>query len=180
MLREICAGIQVNQSTGEVTLPLTTVQGKKSGCKCLNSIINSNRRVKINPISGPDTPLPPPREDKKMKDYGGGMTSPDCEYGAWGVPIDGKKGSDTDVFIDITDNGGKGYRLDESPMKVPLWLILSHELTDGHAYHCVMGTLKVTHTGSENQAIDAENEHREEHKMEPRKLLPPKYDGDGQ
>lgn len=179
MLKEICAGAKVDENTGKATLSTTTVTGAKSGCKCLISIINSKRTVKINPISGPDKPLPPPRQDKKMKDYGGGMTSPDCEYGAWGVPLDGEKGSDVDVFIDITDNNGNGYRLDESPMKVPLWLILSHELTDGHAYHCTAGTLKVSHTGSENQAIEAENEHRKEHNIEPRKLLPPKYDGDG-
>ena len=79
--------------------------------------------------------------------------------GAPGKGPDGFRGADCDVYIDMSDNEGATYDGGSSP----LWLILAHELTSGHAYHNFKGTAAATAWERQNQAITSEREHAAEH-----------------
>ena len=76
------------------------------------------------------------------------------------------------MYIDTTNNGGKGYDemlrklTGQKDIKSPMWLVLAHELTTGHARQALTGTWPRTNIGkpdddkSQEIAIDSENGHR--------------------
>ena len=164
-LREICFGVEIDRQTGEVRIgsnPAPEGAEWMSGCECLSKIIRSRHRVAIVP-QGPTTPIP--ESDNVLADSGGGMaraTSDESMEQPDGTP---GRGCNTGVFIDITNNNGLGY-----PHGAPMWLVLAHELTTGHASHNVSGTAARTSEGCEFQARESENEHREEHGMTLRQM----------
>lgn len=197
-LNQICSGVEVDPDTGDVSLnPPPAGPGLetwKSGCECLKALIAGPRSVTIHPLKGPGDTVPgsgrPPdpnkpgdkgEPDKTIGSYNGGMTG--CtktggtmDGGKPGTGDDGNAGADTDVWIDMSDNadekGPKGYDIPlPAPLKPipnPMWLVLAHELTSGHAYHYTRGTGATTDPGREEQARTSENDHRREHRMDRR------------
>jgi hypothetical protein len=180
-LRKICFSAGVDEKTGEVNLSFTGT-GHETGCKCLRSLIDpKGRKVTITPLPGPDSIVP--GTGTKISGGGGGgalPVGPGGDHKADGSPgtaADGKAGTDVNVYVDISDNGSKGYK-DQTGAKVPIWLVLAHELTTGHAYHQSRGTQipapvvngVLRDHARENQAIVSENEHRKAHKMPERPL----------
>jgi hypothetical protein len=168
MLRQICASVRVDAKTGAVDLNLTAV-GRNTGCDCLRDLIASKRTVTVEPLPKPSSKLP--GDTTEIKDGGGGLTTrPPGSEGTVAKPgkgPDGDVGSDCTVGIDMSNNGGKGYPdplLPGRPL-MPLWLILAHELTTGHASHNTKGTAAATSPAREAQAQASENAHREAHNL---------------
>lgn len=186
MLRKICGGVSIDHATGEVTMVGPLHGDATDGCDCIRALISSKRQVTIHPLSSPtdevsDPNLPPGQPKNKIGKCGGGATVPerpsDAELDANGNP---GAGSDARVYIDLSNNDKHGYRADtvQGGWAAPLWLILAHELTTGHAYHCVDGTLphatgnqKDDEAARENQAIDSENKNRKAHDIPRRKRV---------
>ncbi|MEP6983946.1 MAG: hypothetical protein ABI853_09910 [Sphingomicrobium sp.] len=181
MLQQICGGAQVSRVTGEVSLVGPAPGDHNEGCDCLRALISSKHNVLIHPLPSPGSEIPatgPPQ--KKIRSCSGGATVPGSltdasrtNGGAAGP------GTETNVYIDMSNNSKNGYPAPPgTTRRPPLWLILAHELTSGHASHCVAGTLphptgndKVDEAARENQAIESENVHRAARKMEKRKLV---------
>lgn len=87
-------------------------------------------------------------------------------------PNDNDVGSDVDTYIDVSDNGGNGYPPHKPGVPAPLWIILAHELTTGHAsnFSSGIGSSKVVggenvydRDGEEAAAGQSENPHRAAH-----------------
>jgi hypothetical protein len=167
-LREICSEVQVDRLNGYVFLiarpdrPIYI-----SGCNSLDKIASHRRVVTINAIPYPTTPLPPPYDTINIKIFGGGAITIFEPYGSIknddnspGKGVDGDAGTNADVYIDMSNNYGSGY-----DQGIPMWLILAHELTGGHAFHAIHGTSEKDETGKEAQAIDSENRFRTEHRL---------------
>lgn len=188
MLREICGGVSIDHDNGSVTMVGPAKGDKTEGCQCIRSLISSRRDVHIHPLPSPSSEIPgsgtgPDNPKKTIGRCTGGATVPasmdDASTNANGTP---GPGSDTDVYIDMSNNNKHGYPAPRgSGARPPLWLILAHELTSGHAYHCAGGT--ITHTtgnaeqdkaNRENQAIDSENQQRREHHLHLRPRRRPK------
>lgn len=179
-LREICGPIDVDPNTGAVSVthpPPYTPYRYITGCNCLHFMVGSGRRVTINPLPGPHADIPgtarpgnPGTPNLKIGMFGGytlqdtsGLLKPD---GSPGTDANGVVGGNADVYIDMSNNNGAGYAprgKDGQPIPSPLWLILAHELTTGHASHCANGTSGRTHAEMESQAILSEAPHRETH-----------------
>jgi hypothetical protein len=190
-LREICSRINVDAKTGDVTLgpaPSPTPKTDK-GCDCLKSLIDSKSKTVIHLLPGNHDRVPQEHgkpagdKDPKISDCGGGATVP-WDKGAY-IDKDGQSGggSNVDVYIDESDNGRKGYNYQGpapglNTIECPLWLILAHELTTGHASWCIQGqeytegsnkwSKEVAKAKSENRAKRSESEHRTAHKLHPR------------
>lgn len=158
-LRQICGRVSVNRDTGATDLSTLSPAGYASGCPCIEAIINSNRTVTIQPWPGPDAPLP---GGGTLADAGGGATDVppggSMTPGGPGTGPDGLPGGDTTIRIDITNNNGHGY-----DHGYPMWFVLGHELTTGHAFHMTQGTDGPTAADAERQAITSEHAHALEH-----------------
>ena len=181
MLRQICGGISVNRKTGAVTAVGPLKGDFREGCDCLSALIGTKRDVHIHTLPSPKAEIPgsgsgPDNPKKTIGSCCGGATVPgslrDAQSKPNGTP---GRGSDTDVFIDISDNNKRQYS--SGGRKVPLWLILAHELTTGHAFHCARGTLPaptgnalIDELNRENQAIASENVHRRAHGLPRRRF----------
>jgi hypothetical protein len=166
-LQQICAHAKVDPKTGDVSLTTVSV-GYGSGCDCLKALISGKRKVKIQLLDCPTRGFPP--DHREIGSCLGGATtwtSPSSVVQPNGNPgrdSRGKVGGDATVYIDRSNNHGRGYNVPGQPnLPCPLWLILAHELTSGHAYHVTRGTSAATQDEAENQAISSENEHRAEH-----------------
>ncbi len=181
MLRQICWSMVVDPATGAATnsLPGPQPAGSfNSGSPCLQALTGPGRTVTIRPLAGPASAIPGP-DGMTIGAMGGGATTRGA--GAMGTPAapglgpDGFRGANSDVYIDMSNNGGAGY-----PHGFPLWLVLAHELTSGHAWQNFRGTAAATFWERENQAITSEREHVAEHNevfgppfMPLRPLFPP-------
>ncbi len=152
-------------------------------CLILNGLlISGSRAVTIQPLPGPGSPIPGV-PGLTVGDGGGAVTTggagsskqPD---GSPGTGPDGNPGSDCTTYVDMSNNGGAGY-----PHGAPMWLVLAHELTSGHAFHMTQGTDGPSAAEAETQAIESENTHREEHGLPKHPLpgdeAPPDGDGGG-
>lgn len=145
LLHQICPHVQVTPA-GWVSLGLRAHPVHSDGCECLDSLVNMPQRVIIHPLPGPNS-LVPRTPRKKISDYGGGATQYDQATGSLqyppggGPPVSGA-GSDSDVYVDISDNNGLGYSVNgahNARLDAPLFIILFHELCDGHAYLASQG-----------------------------------------
>lgn len=174
-LRQICGRLSVDRDTGDTDLSTPSPGGYRSGCDCLEAIINSHRTVTIQPWPGPDAPLP---DGGTLEGLGGCAT--DIPPGGSitpagpGIGPDGMPGGNTTVYIDITNNNGHGY-----DHGYPIWFVLAHELTTGHAFHLINGTDGPSAAEAEHQAITSEHAHALEHPRlplrdpnDPSKILP--------
>lgn len=188
MLRIICGGVSIDHDTGDVSMVGPAPGDATDGCDCIRALIASNRRVTIHPLHSPtdevsDPNLGPGEPKKKIGKCKGGATVPEspsaAEKDANGNP---GSGSDARVYIDLSNNDQHGYRTEtvQGGWAAPLWLILAHELTSGHAYHCINGTLphstgdkRIDEAARENQAIDSENRNRSAHQMPKREQWSP-------
>jgi hypothetical protein len=176
MLQQICGGVVVDRRTDLVQM--TPYDYRSEGCRCLRALIESNHTVHIHPLPSPAAEVPgsdtgPDNPKKTIGSCRGGATVP-SSVGDASAKADGSPGpgSDVEVFIDTSNNNKQGYPAPagSGDRKPELWLILAHELTGGHAYHCITGTLPHT-TGEkeqdeanrENQAIESENIIRRQH-----------------
>lgn len=185
----ICRGVLVNKKTGEAYLTPYHYNDEE-GCICLAQIIkDKNHTVHIHPLDSPKEDVPgsrtaPNKPDKKIGSCNGGATVPSSLDNASSAS-DGSvgSGSNTDVYIDMSNNNGHGYRIDINSgggvtgAPAELYVILAHELTTGHAYHCITGTLphptgneKVDEAARERQAIDSENNFRKQHSLPTRHI----------
>jgi hypothetical protein len=184
MLQEICGGILVNRATQQAYF--TPYDYSSEGCSCLRKIIESKREVHIHPLQGPKEKVPgsspaPGKPDKSIGSCTGGCTVPSPTADAYETaPGTAGPGADTDVFIDMSNNDQHGYKAPEGSgsRKPQLWLILAHELTGGHASHCIDGTVpfttgdeKIDKANRENQAILSENKIRTAHGWHLRRYL---------
>jgi hypothetical protein len=164
MLRQICWQVAVDADTGEVSLAksVDTTGSFTSGCECLRELVESSKTVEII-IQGPKYRLPtnPPMT---LEECGGGATIGEQGKGSQGS--DGQPGepSHAKVWIDPSDLSGLGYL-----HQTPVWLILAHELTTGHANMLIKGMHPVADAG-ERAARVSENRHRDEHDMERRDI----------
>jgi hypothetical protein len=135
----------------------------------------------------PSSSNPAGKPDNTIGEAGGGSTTyspadplpgknfpPACGYDDDpGKGSDGQVGSDATVYIDMSNNGKNdgtnGYPDHDQVPKPnngsPMWLILAHELTTGHAYHIVNGTMAFSIIRRETQAQSSENRHRAAHKL---------------
>jgi hypothetical protein len=182
MLQEICGGIRINRKTGAV-MAVGPLKGDfREGCNCLSSLIGSRRRIRIRTLPSPQSEIPgseegPGKPRITIGSCRGGATIPrklaDAQAKRNGKP---GRGSDTDVYIDRSNNNGDQYP-ETGDIRPPLWLILAHELTTGHAFHCARGTLpapsgnaKIDELNRENQAIASENVHRRAHGLSTREF----------
>lgn len=176
-LQQICWRVRLNADGTISRVAGPSVSGaKETGCACLEQLISSPRMVNIYPLKSkwmkPPGGLP-------LVLYGGactrrppmgGVVQPD---GSPGTGPDGQPGNDTSVYIDESNNGGKGYvdyDRQGNPSPSPMWLKLAHELTSGHALQFVTGTAPQDKKGRENLAIQSENSHRAEHELPSRSL----------
>jgi hypothetical protein len=170
-LQQICWRIRVDANTGAVS----EVQGPpapgahQTGCACLSGMIAGRRTVTIQPLNGPATVIPG-TGGVRVRDGGGGVTTrpPGAQVqpnGQPGTGADGNPGSDCTTYVDITNNQGGGYG-----HGYPMWFVLAHELTTGHASHNVAGTAATTSAGRERQAISSEHAHAEAHGLPLRPL----------
>jgi hypothetical protein len=175
-LQEICSAARVNLTTGVITLD--KVAGRNtSGCDCLKAMIDDkSHKVTIQPLTGPGQGVP--GTDHKIGEYCGGYADPHDPAKA--VPkANGKSGdgSDATVYIDISNNAGTGYDealrklTGQKDIKCPMWIVLAHELTTGHARQALTGTWPRTNIGkldydkSEAMAIQSENGYRRAREM---------------
>jgi hypothetical protein len=190
MLQEICGGAQIIRATGQVAMVGPAPGDHTEGCDCIRALIASPRQVRIHPLPAPGAEVPDSgKPPKKIRNCSGGATIPgslaDASRTAGGAA---GPGSDTDVYIDMSNNNKHGYPAPRgTTRRPPLWLILAHELTSGHASHCIAGTLPratgnagVDQAARENQAIESENVHRRARRLERRRLSRPSEGaGDG-
>jgi hypothetical protein len=180
-LREICSAAQVNAQSGSVNVsgagPFQP--NYTSGCTCLQTIISSGLTVTIQLLDGPGSTIP--NTLHTIGSTSGGattVTNPADAGKEHGIPGVGKgPGADMTVYIDRSNNaqadGRTGYADPADPKTfAPLWLILAHELTTGHAFHGIQGDTSETRNGAEFQAITSENAHRAEHGLTKRTLQP--------
>jgi hypothetical protein len=163
-LRQICGRINVDRNTGVVDLSPPSPGGYDSGCACLQQLINGPRCVTIQPIPGPEAPIPG-QGGATLEGTGGGATTRPA--GSVGTPAAPGRGPDGNIggdnvttFIDISNHDGHGY-----DHHFPMWFVLAHELTTGHALHNVTGTTGATAAQRERQAIDSEHAHAEAHHL---------------
>lgn len=169
-LQEICWRIRVDPKTGAVGQVAGPPQpgAHETGCACLAGIIASGRTVTIQPLPGPDSNVP----GTAMPVKGGGGAATTRSAGSEGTPAapgkgpDGNTGASCTTYMDISNNGGKGYG-----HGYPMWFVLAHELTTGHASHNVAGTAAGTSAARERQAIASEHAHADEHGL-PKRPLP--------
>lgn len=188
LLRQICWRVNINRTNGKTTAvsgPPTAanLNVRSTGCACIQSIIASNRTVLIRPLPGPRSKIPG-LGNREIRQCTGGLTVPANNHhyvdgagnpGAEPAPPagDGQVGCDVDLWLDVSDNGGRGYPPVRAGVPSPLWIILAHELTTGHATHFVSGTGKsrvdvsgdvVPNVPAEEAAAQAsENPHRDAH-----------------
>lgn len=193
MLREICGGVSIDHASGAVTMVGPAPGDHSEGCDCIRALISSPHQVHIHPLSAPGDEIPgsgsgPDNPKKTIGHCSGGATVPSPLSKAQ-QNADGShgEGADTDVYIDLSNNNKRGYPAParSGGVRPPLWLILAHELTSGHAYHCVSGTIphptgnaQVDQAARENQAIDSENVHRRSHHIHERGLKHPHTEDD--
>jgi len=170
-LQQICWRIRVDGTTGAAGM----IQGPQApgahetGCRCLSDIIHGRRTVTIQPLAGPATPVPG-TGGVPISAGGGGITTRPAgsEVQANDQPgngPDGNPGSDCTSFVDISNNGGAGY-----PHGYPMWFVLAHELTSGHAFHNTQGTAGRTGIERERQAIASEHDPAIHHSLPLRPL----------
>jgi hypothetical protein len=157
-LRQICGRVSVDRDTGVTDLSTPSPAGYATGCDCIQGIINSHRTVTIQPLPSPDTPIPG-HAPMTLDGTGGGATTvqpggQQTPAGAPGTGPDGAAGTDATVWIDISNHDGHGY-----DHGFPMWFVLAHELTTGHASHQVAGTAGRTSAAREKQAIECEHAH---------------------
>jgi hypothetical protein len=102
---------------------------------------------------------------KAIERCGGGSTVPtdlnaatEKEDGSGGQGSDGNPGSDANVYIDISGKAPNGYK-----HGYPMWLVLAHELTTGHATHAIAGRIKRRHSEEEYTTIVCEHSHVTDH-----------------
>lgn len=168
-LEQICSGVVVDKLSGAVDLQAVE-GGYATGCVSIHQIIDSERRVVIQPLPSPSSRVPD--SSAEIGSGGGGVTRYETSGsrmdadGAPGRGPDDKIGVDATVLVDMSNNGGKGYQ-----HSYPMWFVLAHELTTGHAYHAVMGTSAQTRNERERQAIASEHAHAAAHGL-PLRLLP--------
>jgi len=166
-LNQICGDALADSQSGVVTFGVSSTN-YKTGCQCIEEIIQSNRTVTIQPLPYPTAQVP--NSSAQIASFGGGVThNLTSTYmdstGSPGIGPDNHVGSDAIVYIDMSNNQKKGYR-----HRKPMWLVLAHELTSGHAYHSMMGTELQLRIPSERQAIGCENVHALDHGMRSRSL----------
>ena len=158
----ICEDVSVDLKTGDVTMigpPSGPATGHRSGCDCLAGLIRSRRKVRIQPLNhGTSTP---PGSQKPLQKTGGGATKWDNPAGAFkqpngqpGVGTGHVPGSDATVYIDLSDRDGQGYA-----HGYPMWFVLAHELTTGHATHVITGTAERVRSREEYATIVCEHGH---------------------
>jgi hypothetical protein len=165
LLQQLCKNVRVTKE-GKVEIVDPSAPIDLAGCCCLKALIESKFEVRIHPLAGPGSQLPFPG-NIPIGAYGGGASAPTGAGSVLQPPVGGGKsqtggGSDSDTFIDISDNNGKGYFVyDEqgNPINNPLFITLGHELS-GHALNYARGTAARTDKTREEQAIKAENEIR--------------------
>jgi hypothetical protein len=153
-LRMICTDVSVDPTTGEVTM-VGPAPGHRSGCNCLRDLIASKRKVLIKPLKHGTTPPIGGGTGKPINRMGGGLTKPRNPNQACERP-DGTPGagSDVDVYIDLGDNDGKHYG-----HGYPMWFVLAHELTTGHASHVIAGKAKPVRSREEYDTVVCEHGH---------------------
>ena len=150
-LRMICTDVSVDPKTGKVTM-VGPAPGHRSGCDCLRKLINSKRSVDIRPLMhGTNSPT---GTGKPLNKMGGGCTKPTNPNGACEQPGGPGPGSDAHVYIDLNDNDGKHYG-----HGYPMWFVLAHELTTGHASHVIEGKAKPVRSREEYDTIVCEYGH---------------------
>lgn len=198
-LQLICSGVLVDFQTGVATPGPSDWKGE--GCECLRAIMeDKNHTVRIHPLSCPKDPVPgsdtlPGSTQKTIGSCDGGCCVPSNYGNASNTDANDSvhgAGSDADVYIDMSDNHGAGYSVDVNygggvtGEKARPFVILAHELTTGHAYHCINGTLphptgvkKVDEHNREAQAIESENRFRKQQnpKMHPRVMTASPHGG---
>jgi hypothetical protein len=157
-LRQICGRVSVDRDTGVTDLSTTSPAGYDSGCECIRQIIASPRTVTIQPLPSADVPIPG-YAPMTLDDTGGGATTVNAAgmhtpAGNPGRGPDKQVGSDATVFVDISNHDGHGY-----DHGFPMWFVLAHELTTGHAFHEVTGTDGRTPGEREQLAVESEHAH---------------------
>ena len=180
MLQVICGGVAVNRKTGEVFF--TPYDYTSVECKCLRALVESKYTVRIHSLPSPDSHVP----DSRATSRGPDKTIGSCNGGATvtsslsNASMDGRgnpgSGTGADIYIDTSNNHEAGYNTNSggSQKKAPLSLILAHELSSGHAFQSITGTLphptddsEVDEANRENAAIDCENRGwRRDHRAE--------------
>jgi len=179
-LQEICSAVRVHPTTGLIKLD-KKAGANTSGCDCLKAMIDDkNHKVTIQPLTGPGQGVP--GTGHTIGSYGGGYTDPVDHTGAV-LRANGNvgAGSDAVVYIDTSNNANAGYDktlqklTGQQDIKCPMWIVLAHELTTGHARQALTGTWPRTNIGkldydkSEAMAIQSENKHRRARDMIERK-----------
>src|SRR5690348_16941726 len=110
MLRQICGGVSVDRTTGAVTMVGPAPGDFREGCDCIRALISSRHDVHIHPLPAPKSEIPgsgtgPDNPKKTIGRCSGGATVPGSLSDAQSKS-DGTAGpgSDTDVFIDMSNN----------------------------------------------------------------------------
>ncbi|GIV58082.1 MAG: hypothetical protein KatS3mg042_0995 [Rhodothermaceae bacterium] len=165
--QEICPGTRINPDTRQVEFTPAPEQDLTPSCCCISNLIRSAFVTTINPVR-PDFVVPD-SGGRTVRQLGGGATNP-LNEGSTLRPrlgMEGRSpagdGSGSDMFLDITDNGGRGYFVVDdqgNPINDPMFLVLAHELCTGHAYHNIRGTRALTPGTREQQAVEHENQVR--------------------
>ena len=185
LLRQICWKVVVNPGTGAVTLRggAPPAGSFSTGCACIQDILNSNRVVRVRPLTGPKQ-IVPGTGGLTIDQAHGGMAIPANDHHLQDATVnpgrepappagDGQVGSDVELWIDTSDNAGRGYPPTPPGVPAPLWVIIAHELTTGHATHFVSGEgesrvdvsgdLVPDFPAEERAAQQSENPHRAAH-----------------
>lgn len=167
LLQKLCPNVRVNVTTKRVELIDPMGDMTSSSCCCLKFLIDIHYVVTIYPLEGPESEIPGSK--KKIGDGGGGATDTDIgatyrnEPGPSGTVLAGI-GADTDIYIDISDNDGKGYYVFDArgrPISFPPFIRLGNLLCTGSAYHNARGTSARTPAVRAAQAIKHENDIRQ-------------------
>jgi hypothetical protein len=160
-LREICVDVSIDPKTGAVTAVGPVGGGFRTGCNCLVGLIGGRRTVTVRPLPRSTSTIPGTRPARGIDRSGGGHTvvrdvngGTKQANGNPGRGTDGQPGSNADVYIDMSGKLPRGYR-----HGCPMWLVLAHELTSGHATHVVAGTAGRTRSREEYDTIVCEHAH---------------------
>lgn len=165
LFKELCPNVRIT-AKGDLEIIDPKAAMDSPGCKCMKfHISNDKNTTTIHPTFSPDVQVPGAADgvttcpSQTLPGKGAKLGPPNAAGGASPAGA----GASSDVYIDLSDNDGKGYYCFDkqgNPISSPLFIVLFHELCSGHASRAARGVMAREHDAEEAAVGECENEFR--------------------